>query len=161
MATRQLTSRLLLLLALALIACTPQHADTKTLPIVMGGKTFNLELAVTNNQRFQGLSDRKQIAADGGMLFVFAEAEPRTFVMRKCYVPIDIIFLDPGQRIVAMHAMTVEPYNTPENKLKLYRSNWPAMYAIELAGGTLAKLKLKTGDKIPFVLGEDLKQQVQ
>jgi uncharacterized membrane protein (UPF0127 family) len=60
-----------------------------------------------------------------------------------------------------MHAMTVEPYNTPENKLKLYRSNWPAMYAIELAGGTLAKLKLKTGDKIPFVLGEDLKQQVQ
>lgn len=160
MAPTKLIHRTLVLMVLALIACTPQQSE-KTLPITIADKTFHLEPAVTMNQRFQGLSDRKEIAKDGGMLFVFAEARERTFVMRKCYVPIDIIFLDPGQRIVAMHAMQVEPYDTPEDKLKPYSSRWPAMYAIELAGGTLEKLKLKAGDKIPFELPDNLKQQVQ
>ncbi|HAI12267.1 MAG TPA: hypothetical protein DCM28_11220 [Phycisphaerales bacterium] len=161
MAYKQLTHQLLLLMAVSLIACTPQQSDTDTLAITIGKQQFNLETAVTSNQRYQGLSDRKEIAVDGGMLFVFSDAKKRTFVMRKCYVPIDIIFLDPGQRIVAMHAMTVEPYDTPENQLKLYPSQWPAMYAIELAGGTLEKLKLKAGDKIPFELPDALKRQVQ
>lgn len=161
MAKRQLTCRVFFVLALALVACTPQHTDSHVLPVTIGGKTFKLELAITRAQRYQGLSDRGEIAADGGMMFVFADADHRTFVMRKCYVPIDIIFLDPGQRIVAMHAMTVEPYDTPEEKLKLYPSIWPAQYAIELAGGTLKKLNLKTGDKIPFQIPDDLKQQVQ
>lgn len=161
MAYRRLTSHLLLLFVLALIACTPQETDTHILPVKIGKATFNLELALTSSQRYQGLSDRKEIAPDGGMLFVFSEARGLSFVMRRCLVPIDILFLDPGQRIVAMHAMQVEPYDTPEAKLKLYPSRWPAMYAIELAGGTLAKLKLKEGDKIPFELSDDLKRQVQ
>ena len=161
MAYHKLIQRMLLFLALALIACTPRDADTNTLPVTIGKQTFNLELAITINQRFQGLSDRKEIAGDGGMLFVFKDAKKRTFVMRKCYVPIDIIFLDPSQRIVKMHAMQVEPYDTPEQDLKGYPSRWPAMYAIELAGGTLEKLKLKDGDKIPFHIPEDVKQQVQ
>jgi uncharacterized membrane protein (UPF0127 family) len=161
MAYHKLTQRMLPILVLALIACTPQHTDTDTLPVTIGKQTFNLELAITRNQRFAGLSDRKKIAADGGMMFVFKDAQKRTFVMRKCYVPIDIVFLDPGQRIVKMHAMQVEPYDTPEMELKGYPSQWPAMYAIELAGGTLKKLKLKDGDKIAFSIPEDVKQQVQ
>lgn len=160
MASRKIAHHLLVLMLLAMIACTPEQSEN-ILPLTISNKPFHLELAITINQRFQGLSDRKEIAKDGGMLFVFSDTKTRTFVMRKCYIPIDIIFLDPGQRIVAMHAMTVEPYDTPEDKLKFYSSHWPAMYAIELAGGTLAKLKLKAGDKIPFVLSDDLKQQVQ
>jgi len=163
--TRQLTRHLLTLLCvtgvLILTACAAKQTDSQTLFVEISNQTFELELALSVNQRFQGLSDRKQIPANGGMLFVFPIAKIRTFVMRKCYVPIDIIFLDPGQRIVAMHQMTVEPYDTAQYNLKAYSSKWPAMYAIELAGGTLVKLKLKAGDKIPFELSEDLKRQVQ
>ncbi|MBL4699766.1 MAG: DUF192 domain-containing protein [Phycisphaeraceae bacterium] len=165
MALRQLTRHLLALLCVSVIiiltACTTKQTGSQTLSIEMSHQTFELELALSSNQRFQGLSDRKEIAANGGMLFVFPIAKVRTFVMRKCYVPIDIIFLDPGQRIIAMHQMTVEPYDIPQNALKLYSSKWPAMYAIELAGGTLVKLQLKAGDKIPFQLRDDLKKQVQ
>ena len=159
MAARHLKNFTCLML-LGIMGCTPQQEEGK-LPISIGNTVFNLELALTPDTRFQGLSDRKTINKNGGMLFVFPQAKQRTFVMRKCYVPIDIIFLDPGKRIVAMHQMPVVPYDTPESELTHYPSHWPAMYAIELPGGTLTQLKLKSGNKIPFDLPDAVKQQVQ
>lgn len=152
--------KIICLMLLGMVGCTPQQDEGK-LSVSIGNTVFNLELSLTPDTRFQGLSDRKHIDENGGMLFVFPKAKHRTFVMRKCYVPIDIIFLDPGKRVVAMHQMSVVPYDTPESELALYPSHWPAMYAIELAGGTLTKLKLKSGNKIPFDLPNAVKQQVQ
>jgi len=92
------------------------------------------------------------------MLFVFAHPRKLAFVMRRCLVPIDIIFLDAGGRVVQTHAMAVEPYDTPEWNLKRYSSRYAAQFAIELRGGTLEKLKVKVGDKIDLPLKE-LKQR--
>ena len=92
------------------------------------------------------------------MLFVFTEPEVSNFVMRKCYVPIDIVFLDPSGRVVQMHEMAVEPYDTPEEKLVRYGSKWPAQFAIELRGGTLKKLTLKEGDRVEMPTRELIKR---
>ncbi|MFP3422318.1 DUF192 domain-containing protein, partial [Bacillus sp. SIMBA_161] len=86
------------------------------------------------------------------MLFVFPDARVRRFVMRKCLVPIDIVFLDAAGRIVAMHEMAVEPYDTPESELKRYSSRYPAQFAIELRGGWLERLELETGEKVALPL---------
>jgi uncharacterized membrane protein (UPF0127 family) len=145
------TPRLVILaVALALGACAERATVTGPLPVAIGGRTFALELALTPQQRYQGLSDRAHIPDDGGMLFVFPDDQVRVqrFVMRRCLVPIDIIYLDPGQRIVAMHAMQVEPYDTPEGRLTPYSSRYPAQFVIELAGGTLAELDLSEGERI-------------
>jgi len=149
----RLTCPLLLLLAAA--SCAPsvdpgQTADTARIEIA--GRPFTLELALDDAQREQGLSDRQAIAPDGGMLFVFPDNQiaVRTFVMRRCLVPIDIIFLDPDGRIVAMHEMAVEPYDTLEDDLVRYSSRYPAQFVIELAGGTLDTLGLKVGQRIEF-----------
>lgn len=152
---------LAVLLALALSACSSTTAaPTGTQAVELEGRTFHLELALDSQARHQGLSDRESIAADGGMLFVFPDVGVRSFVMRRCLVPIDIIFLGPSGRIVAMHEMQVEPYDTPEDELRRYSSRWPAQFAIELAGGTLDQLGLEEGQIVELPL-DDLKRRAR
>ena len=94
------------------------------------------------------------------MLFVFPEAARRQFVMRKCLVPIDIIFLDANGRIVKMHEMPVVPYDTPDSTLVRYSSKYPAQFAIELAGGQLRQLSLSEGEKVELPL-KSLKERAR
>lgn len=155
--------RVILLMCLLAIGCSPKAGtapQSKTLGVTLGGRQFQLELALDNASRYQGLSDRPAIAPDGGMLFVFPEARELQFVMRRCLAPIDIIFIGAGGRIVAMTSMAVEPPTTPEADLKRYHSGWPAQFAIELAGGTLDRLQLEPGQSVDLPL-DDLKRRVR
>lgn len=129
-------------------SATGTAGATRTLDVTLAGERFTLELALTDEQRYRGLSDRDRIAPDGGMLFVFPDSARRTFVMRRCLVPIDIAYVAHNGVIVSMHEMTVEPYDTPEHKLRRYDSGWPARYAIELAGGTMRRLGLRVGQQV-------------
>lgn len=121
---------------------------TPTQTVALGDRTFTLELALDDATRFQGLSDRAFIAPDGGMLFVFAEPRMMEFVMRRCLVPIDIAFVDARGFVTATHAMQVEPYDRSDYQLKKYGSRYAAQFAIEVAGGTLAELGVRAGDRI-------------
>jgi uncharacterized membrane protein (UPF0127 family) len=127
-------------------------APVETQAVTINGHDFNLELALDDDTRFQGLSDRDHIASDGGMLFVFDRPRRLQFVMRRCLVPIDIVFLDPAGRVTAMHEMQVEPYDRPERQLTRYGSGYPAQFVLEFAGGTLEKLDLAPGDRVELPL---------
>ncbi|MEM8783114.1 MAG: DUF192 domain-containing protein [Planctomycetota bacterium] len=139
---------------------TPEPVTAETLRVTLGDQSFDLELALEPATRIQGLSDRAYIAPDGGMLFAFPRAGNLNFVMRRCLVPIDIVFLDPGGRITATHAMQIEPYDRPDRLLRKYGSRYPAQFAIEVAGGTLESLALRPGDRIDLPL-EDLKARAR
>lgn len=142
-------------LLLALASCNSKPAnEARTQSVNIDGKPFVLDLALDDAARFKGLSDRTNIPADGGMLFVFPEAEVHDFVMRRCPNPIDILFLDPTGRVVMTHAMKPEPEGTREEDLLRYSSRWPVQFAIELRGGTLERLNLPKGAKIELPLAE-------
>ncbi len=143
---------MLVQIAVILTACADHKTTADTQRVVLGDQTFELELALDRKARFKGLSDRPKISADGGMLFVFPQPRRLEFVMRRCLVPIDLIFLDPGGRIVGTHAMSVQPFDTPEERLRRYTSGYPAQFAIELKGGTTARLRLEPGAKIDLPL---------
>jgi uncharacterized membrane protein (UPF0127 family) len=146
-----------------LAGCGAQRTDATgqaTQPVTIAGRSFELELALTPEARYQGLSGREHIAADGGMLFAFPDSRERAFVMRDCLVPIDIIFLDGQGRVVRTHQMTVEPKDTPEHELTRYPSGWPAQFAIELKGGLLDELDVKKGQRIALPL-KRLKQRAR
>ena len=136
---------------------TAQFPETER--ITIAGRAFELELALTEAQRYQGLSDRAWIPEDGGMLFVFPDAARRAFVMRRCLVPIDLVYLDADGRVLNMHRMEIEPYDRPEWMLRRYRSDGPAQYVIELAGGTLDELELARGDRVE--IPSDLKRRAE
>ncbi len=133
---------------IGLTCCVEHDPDATTQRVVLGGQVFDLELALDQPARYQGLSDRPQIADHGGMLFVFPQPQPLQFVMRRCLVPIDLIFLGPGGRVITTHRMAVESPETPEQQLRRYASTWPAQFVIELKGGVLDQLDLKPGMKI-------------
>ena len=123
--------------------------------VVMKGATFWLEPALDDATRYKGLSDRKTIEPDGGMLFVFPQPMQLYFVMRDCLADIDIAFLDGTGRVTAVHAMKREDLQQDgetrdeyESRLKRYRSRFAAQFAVEVAGGTLGPLGLKEGDVV-------------
>lgn len=136
----------------------------ETVEVVIKGRTFNLELALTSAQRYQGLSDRKAIADDGGMVFAFRYPQELGFVMRRCYVPIDIIYLDGDGRVVNAYQMQViepigglrwqNPIGSP------YPSNGLAQFAVEIKGGLLDELNVKPGDLVELPR-EELKRRAQ
>jgi uncharacterized membrane protein (UPF0127 family) len=147
--------------ALALLpglACgAPEAADSEVVWVAIGGETFQLELALDAATRHRGLSGRDSIPRNGGMLFAMARTEGFAMVMRDCGVPIDVAFLDPDGRVIAIHEMQPEPARrhdeSPigyESRLRAYPSGAPARFAIETAGGRLREIGLAVGQRVPL-----------
>ena len=130
----------LLLLTLATSANATTPAATPTANIA--GHRFSLELATTPAAQEHGLMDRTSMPADHGMLFVFADSQPRTFWMKNTLIPLDMLFFDAQDRLVAIQA-DAQPCKT--DPCSLYPSNVPARYVLELNAGTAAKLGLRKG----------------
>lgn len=161
--TTALFAALSMLLLLGCTACEKPVPEGR-FPVNIKGERFDLEPAVTPATQALGLGGRESIEPDGGMIFYFPVHQRREFVMRDCLTPIDLAFTDDAGRILALHAMTVEPPRqenesqlTYELRLKRYSSRFPVRVAVEVAGGTWARLGLKEGDQIDFDL-DKLKQ---
>ena len=145
----------------ALAACADRAASVATQRVSIAGQRFELELALDDLDQYQGLSERDSIDPDGGMLFVFSAPAKLEFVMRRCYVPIDLIFLNSNGYVIKTYRMPVErDPHAPHSQLQKYRSVHPAQFAIELRGGTLDQLKLKIADTIDLPL-EKLKKMAK
>jgi uncharacterized protein len=152
-----------LLCLLGTLVCLPSCGEEEltSTTIELRGRSFVLELALDHPTRQQGMMHREYIAPDGGMLFVFPDAGPyaRSFWMGHCLTDIDIIYLDAGLRITAMHHMKKarkirdgETEVAYERSLPRYSSRLPAQFAIELAGGTLETFEpaLEVGERLEF-----------
>lgn len=111
-------------------------------------KTWFVDMAMTQEQRYTGMSWRREIADDVGMLFVYPHEQVLEFCMRDCYVPLDIAFLDSQRRVVRMQTMRVEP--DPAGQIT-YSSVVEAQYALEVAGGSLARAGVQIGDTVTFL----------
>jgi len=157
--------------ALTVVSCNPQNGKgggggsgpsgngPKTERVVIGGETFDLELAVDADTRALGLMNRASIDEHGGMLFVFPDSgvARQSFWMKNCLVDIDIVYLDRAGRITAMHRMKAEPPRVDDESeteyearvgRNLYPSGYPAQFAIEVRSGWLDQLNLKVEDRI-------------
>lgn len=110
------------------------------------GKThrFTVEVARTPEQQSYGLMNRQNLAPDRGMIFPYAPAQPVAFWMKDTYIPLDMIFIAPGGRILRIEAnvvpLSLEPVGSGE-----------AVEAVlELAGGRSAELGIAAGDKVSW-----------
>ncbi len=131
-------------------------------------QSFFLEPALDNATRFKGLSERTHIDDDGGMIFVFTNSAVRKFVMRDCPIPIDIVYVDNGGRVIAAHAMLPEEPQREgesdseyENRLSRYSSRYACDVVIELQGGMIEKLGLEEGEVVTIHGIKDLKARAK
>ena len=135
-------------------AATPPATTTR---VVVAGETLQVEIAADPRARTRGLSGRASIPRNGGMLFVLPRPQPMSMVMRDCPNAIDVAFIDPMGRVVAIHEMPPEPPRRSgespfqyEQRLPEYASDAPVSFALETAGGRLAELGLAIGDRLHF-----------
>ena len=143
-----------LLVCLALAAAPPACNDAKrprnnagyeTVTVTIEGHIWKVELADTWERQVLGLGERNALAEGTGMLFVYPDAQPRTFVMRGMRIPLDIAFIGPDGVIVRTHTMTVEP---DRFGVVDYTSGAPAQYVLEVSAGTFERLGIGRGDRV-------------
>ncbi|HNX27156.1 MAG TPA: DUF192 domain-containing protein [Phycisphaerae bacterium] len=131
-------------MAAGVLACGGCKA-ARPATVTIGENTWNVELAITPEQQYKGLSGRYEIAPDGGMLFINTKEGILRFCMRDCHVPIDIVFINSAMEVVNVYEMQVEEDCSGNIT---YSSHLPALYALELAGGTIRRDGIKIGDKV-------------
>lgn len=125
----------------------PQNLG-QTLPIsahaIIGDRSFELEVARTQQQQAMGLMYRKSLAHNRGMLFTFEPPQPVRFWMKNTLIPLDMIFLRNG-KVVAIAAAV------PACKTKTcptYGTQSPVDQVIELSGGLTKQIGLKVGEQV-------------
>jgi len=136
-------SFVLLILPLKAMAC-PFELPAATISI--NGRTLSVELATIPGARHCGLSNRKELPKDHGMLFVYPTARALTFWMKDTHIPLSIAFLDASGEIISIQDMI--PNQTDER----YASSRPAKYALEVNRGWFQAHGIEIGDTVEFKL---------
>jgi hypothetical protein len=140
--------RLFLALAASAAFAPPAQAvvtfEKGELTIESDGKShrFAIEIARTPEQSQQGLMFRTKMAPDAGMLFLYNPPQPVSMWMYQTLIPLDMLFIGADGRVVNIRERAV-PGST-----ETIPSAGPVRAVLELNGGTVARLKLKPGDRV-------------
>lgn len=133
----------LALLLLPLAAAVAFERSVLTIRTAGGERhRFDVELAITPQERAQGLMFRETLAADAGMLFVYEAEQPVTMWMKNTLLTLDMLFIDRDGTIVSIAART-----TP-GSLDIIPSGQPVKAVLELNGGASEALGLAPGDRV-------------
>lgn len=62
--------------------------------ISIGNKTYNVEIAKTEEEKRKGLQGKESLKEDEGMLFIFDPPQRADFWMQDTSIPLDIIFIN-------------------------------------------------------------------
>jgi hypothetical protein len=123
------------------------QTNLETLDVKIKDTSYTLEIARTTRSQAIGLSNRKSLCSNCGMIFVFDQESSHPFWMKNTLIPLDMIWLDHQGKVVTILQATPEP-GVSDLKLKQYINNAPAIYVIELNSGDSDKIDLKVGDFI-------------
>ena len=141
---------LLSVLALVMVFIAPsgamaQSGPTEPLSIFSSnGKThvFQVEIARTAQEQARGLMHRESLAPDAGMLFVHTSESRQSMWMKNTLIPLDMLFIRRDGRIARIHERAVP------GSLESISSRGRVLAVLELRGGTVARLGIKTGDRV-------------
>ena len=103
---------------------------------------FAIEMAVSEQERNQGLMFRRELAADAGMLFDYGTDRPVAFWMKNTYIPLDMLFIKASGEIVHIAERTV-PLS-----LQSIPSPEPVRAVLEVNAGTVARLGIVPGHRV-------------
>lgn len=121
-----------------------QIENTKYVKI--GGQTIKVETVSTPEMQEKGLSGRKNLKENEGMLFIFNKPGIYPFWMKDMNFPIDIIWLGEDLR-----AVSIKKNAKPESFPEIFKPDKNSKYVLEVVSGFLEKNNLREGDKAEFL----------
>ena len=103
---------------------------------------FTVEIADTPKTIERGLMDRRSLAQNAGMLFVFKNSVKPAFWMKNTYVSLDLVFISEQGKVLCLHP-DAEP-------LSLTRLTCPlaCKAVLEINAGIIRQLNIQPGDFI-------------
>jgi uncharacterized protein len=107
-----------------------------------GRDDFRIWLADTPERSQQGLMFVRDLPADRGMLFPLATERPMSMWMKNTYIPLDMLFIGRGGRIVSI-AENTTPLSTA-----IVDSGAPVLGVLELRGGESRRRGIRIGDVV-------------
>jgi uncharacterized membrane protein (UPF0127 family) len=107
-----------------------------------GERQFIVWLAATPAQQRQGLMFVRDLPPDRGMLFVHDRPVIATMWMKNTYIPLDMLFINEGGKIVRLLT------NTKPFSLDMLSSRQPVRAVLELKGGESERQGLRVGDLV-------------
>ncbi|NOQ68173.1 hypothetical protein GQ568_01910 [Patescibacteria group bacterium] len=136
---------LLLIVNNKLFSNDQSKEENKITKVCIEKNCFNVEIADTAQEREIGLMNRKFLALDSGMLFVFEKEGVYKFWMKNTLIPLDIIWIDKNRKIIFIKE------NASPCKIDIcetFGPNEKAKYILEINGGVAEKMGLGVGDLI-------------
>lgn len=132
----------LLLLALSAAGAIAQTFERVEIITRSGVHVFEVELALTPEQRSTGLMNRKELPRGRGMLFDFEGEGPVAMWMKNTYVSLDMIFIRADGRIARIAENTI-----PLSEA-IIPSGAPVKAVLEVVAGTAKRLGIAPGDRV-------------
>lgn len=135
---------------LFIVACA-RDAEGPPRPVVTveqgdARASVTVELAVTPQQRAQGLMYRRALDPDAGMLFIFPADSRTGFWMRNTYIPLDIAYISADLVVIDIRQ------GTPLDDTILTPSG-PYRYVLEVNRGWFAANGLGVGARVTLPPG--------
>ena len=104
--------------------------------------SFDVEMAVTPDERSLGLMFRDALDPMSGMLFIYPGPQEVNMWMHSTRIPLDMLFIDADGTIVKIKERAV-PYSN-----EVISSGAPVVAVLELNGGTTSRLGIQPGDRV-------------
>ena len=100
--------------------------------------------------------NRKKLAPEGGMLFIFETEQIREFWMKNTFINLDIAYFDKNKKAIDIQQMKAQT-SIVQAKFPTYPSKAPAQYALEMNSGWFKKNGFPVGTKFEFASGPSSK----
>lgn len=151
----------MILLALTIfmgsIITTPQPVNIpkfeyKVVNTKIGSKIYKLKVADTILKQHVGLSYRKGMEKEEGMLFIFSKPAIHEFCMVDMHFPLDLIWIRGDKVIALMENVPITKKRRQELKGKeILKIDRLADKVIELNAGEAQKNNIRVGNTISFI----------
>ena len=134
-------------IALCIVAgiCFLADQVINTHHVKIGDQMIKVDIAEKTIDQERGLSGRKDLCEDCGMLFIFTHKKQRTFWMNDMQFDIDVLWIS-DDTIVGMQ----EKVSYEGQSQEIFSSQKPVDKVLELPAGFIEKHKIIIGQKVEF-----------
>jgi uncharacterized membrane protein (UPF0127 family) len=121
------------------------YTNYSTMKIKINNTIINTEIADTNSKQILGLSGRKNLNQNSGMIFIYNKPDYYGIWMKDMNFPIDIIWINENKKIIDI-TKNVSPKTYPQ----VFKSTSQSKYIIEVNANFSTSNNIKTGDSVDF-----------
>lgn len=127
-------------------------APTSKALITIRDVTIEADLANNDKLRSRGLSGRKSLGENQGMLFIFSNYSTRSFWMKDMNFGLDFLWINDNRIVDISENVKPPEKNAGLNRIPRIRTNKPVNAVLEVNAGFVKKHGINVGDRVKITV---------